>query len=106
MIPHEILPDYAEGAFEVLEKAYKYMREEKGPFALLARKGVFEKYELTTPQMTFQGANMLHREEILEHIIGVFPKEPLVTTTGFTSREVFELRVARGQPHEQDFLTV
>merc|ERR1719359_2291357 len=106
MIPHAILPDYAEGAFETLEKAYKYMHAEKGPFALLARKDTFEKYELKTPQMTFQGPDMLHREEILEQIISVFPTEPLVTTTGFTSREVFELRVAREEPHEQDFLTV
>jgi len=29
-----------------------------------------------------------------------------VTTTGFTSREIFELRAMKGQSHEQDFLTV
>merc|ERR1711865_69757 len=49
---------------------------------------------------------ILHREEILEKIVGVFPTEPLVTTTGFTSREMFELRESLGQSHAQDFLTV
>eukprot|EP00439_Symbiodinium_sp_Y106_P039198 s3533_g4.t2 len=39
-------------------------------------------------------------------IIQIFPASPLVTTTGFTSREMFELRVQKGQSHGHDFLTV
>jgi len=105
-VPYEILPDYAEGAFEVLEKAYAYMEKEKGPFALLVKKQTFEKYRLSSQQPAFAGEDMLHREEILEEVIECFPSEPLVTTTGFTSREMFELRVQKGQPHAQDFLTV
>jgi phosphonopyruvate decarboxylase len=104
-IPYDILPDHAEGAFEILDKAYKYMESEKGPYALLVRKDTFEKYTLPT-QDVFSAASMLHREEILERTIKVFPSEPLVTTTGFTSREMFELRVALGQSHDHDFLTV
>jgi phosphonopyruvate decarboxylase len=105
-VPYDILPDYAEGAFDVLEKAYKTMEETKGPYALLVRKACFEKYKLKTEVEVFTGDNMLHREEVLEKVISVFPKEPLVTTTGFTSRELFELRVENGQSHAQDFLTV
>lgn len=105
-VPYDILPDYAEGAFDVLEKAYKTMEETKGPYALLVRKACFEKYKLKTEVEVFTGDNMLHREEVLEKVISVFPKEPLVTTTGFTSRELFELRVEKGQSHAQDFLTV
>lgn len=44
----------------------------------------------------FSGSDMLHREEILEEVISHFPSSPLVTTTGFTSREMFELRVQKG----------
>jgi len=40
-VPCEILPDYAEGAFEVLEKAYKVMLRTQGPFALLFKKDTF-----------------------------------------------------------------
>jgi len=105
-VPYDILPDYAEGAFDVLEKAYKTMEETKGPYALLVRKACFEKYKLKTEVEVFTGDNMLHREEVLGKVISVFPKEPLVTTTGFTSRELFELRVEKGQSHAQDFLTV
>ena len=34
----------------------------------------------------------LNREFALNMILDAFPDTPLVTTTGFTSREVFELR--------------
>jgi len=105
-VPYEILPDYAEGAFEVLQKAYGYMESNKGPFALLVRKETFAKHKLQTEQDVFSGEGMLHREEILERVTSEFPVEPLVTTTGFTSREMFELREAKGQSHAQDFLTV
>jgi phosphonopyruvate decarboxylase len=105
-VPYEILPDYAEGAFDMLDKAYKHMRSEKSPFAVLVRKDTFEKYKMKSEVDTFSGDSMLHREEILELIIKAFPADPLVTTTGFTSREVFEIRVAAGQSHERDFLTV
>jgi len=108
-VPYEILPEYSDGAFDVLEKAYKYMQTEKAPFALLVKKSTFEQYDLaasTIEQGSFSAPGMLHREEVLERIIATFPEEPLVTTTGFTSREVFELRKEAGQTHEQDFLTV
>lgn len=106
-IPFEILPDYEEGCDAVLEIAYKHMQANKGPFALLVKKGTFE---AIAPEVfehkAQQTPGMLHREEILEHILHQFPKSPAVTTTGFTSREVFELRERLGQSHEKEFLTV
>jgi len=105
-VPYEILPDYAEGAFEVITKAYAHMEKEKEPFALLVKKETFEKYRLSGQAEVFSGNDMLHREEILEEVIECFPSSPLVTTTGFTSREMFELRVQKSQSHRHDFLTV
>merc|ERR1719247_1754377 len=37
-VPYDILPDYAEGAFEVLETAYATMEKTKAPYVLLVRK--------------------------------------------------------------------
>jgi phosphonopyruvate decarboxylase len=105
-VPYEILPDHADGAFAVLQKVYKYFKTESAPFALLVKKNTFEKYKLTKRAEPLGGPDMLHREEILEKILACFPQDPLVTTTGFTSREMFELRVARGESHSLDFLTV
>ena len=105
-IPYEILPDYADGARAVLQKAYSYFKTESAPFALLVKKNTFEKYRLSKHAECFASPGMLHREEILEKILACFPDDSLVTTTGFTSREMFELRVARGESHSLDFLTV
>jgi len=105
-VPYEILPDYSDGAFAVLQKAYNHFKTESAPFALLIKKNTFEKYKLMLQLEPLGAPDMLHREEILEKILSYFPDDPLVTTTGFTSREMFELRAARGESHSLDFLTV
>ncbi len=46
------------------------------------------------------------REEVIEHIIKASGEDPIVSTTGKASRELFEIREARGQSHKYDFLTV
>jgi len=105
-VPHAILPDYPEGAFEVLETAYAHMARERTPFALLVKRQTFQPNGPTTNFGGFSDADMLHREEVLQLVMTCFSNDLLVTTTGFTSREVFELRKANGQSHAQDFLTV
>lgn len=46
------------------------------------------------------------REEIINHIVDVTGEDIIVSTTGKASRELFEIREARGQSHKYDFLTV
>lgn len=46
------------------------------------------------------------REEIIEHIVTVSGEDPIVSTTGKASRELFEIRQRNGESHAYDFLTV
>lgn len=46
------------------------------------------------------------REEIIRSIADVSNDDIIVSTTGKTSRELFEIREQKGQPHKYDFLTV
>ena len=46
------------------------------------------------------------REEAIGQILAASGDDPVVSTTGKASREVYELREARGQGHGHDFLTV
>ena len=46
------------------------------------------------------------REEIIQHIVNSSGEDPIISTTGKASRELFETRVANGQSHKYDFLTV
>lgn len=48
----------------------------------------------------------MRREEIIRHIAHVSGTDPIVSTTGKASRELFEIREAEGQTHGTDFLTV
>ena len=46
------------------------------------------------------------REAIIQHIVNVSGTDPIISTTGKASRELFEIRTASGQEHKYDFLTV
>ncbi len=48
----------------------------------------------------------MKREDILHSILYAAKGDILVSTTGKTSREIFELREANGEDHAHDFLTV
>ena len=46
------------------------------------------------------------REDIIKHIVKFSGEDPIVSTTGKASRELFEIREANNQSHKYDFLTV
>lgn len=48
----------------------------------------------------------MNREEIIRHIAAVAKDNPVISTTGKISRELFEIREAEKQGHQYDFLTV
>lgn len=57
-------------------------------------------------KVKYENENTMVREEIIQHIVKVSGEDPIVSTTGKASRELFETREARGQSHKYDFLTV
>lgn len=48
----------------------------------------------------------LIREDVIRTIAACSEGDPIVSTTGKASRELFEIREQRGEGHENDFLTV
>ena len=68
---------------------------------------VIRKGALTdAPKVEYKNSNTMVREEIIEHIVKISGEDPIVSTTGKASRELFEIREAKGQSHKYDFLTV
>ncbi len=57
-------------------------------------------------KVEYKNENTMLREEIIRHIVAVSGENPIVSTTGKASRELFEIREANGQSHKYDFLTV
>ena len=57
-------------------------------------------------EINYQNDNEMLREEIIEHIVKVTDDDPIISTTGKASRELFEIRDKNEQSHKYDFLTV
>ena len=70
--------------------------------AFVVRKGALT----DAPSVEYKNDNVMVREEIIKHIVKVSGEDPIVSTTGKASRELFEIREANGQSHKYDFLTV
>lgn len=70
--------------------------------AFVVRKGAL----IYDGKAEYKNDNQMVREEIIRHIVQVSGEDPVVSTTGKASRELFEIREAEGQSHKYDFLTV
>ncbi|RJP81615.1 MAG: phosphonopyruvate decarboxylase [Desulfobacteraceae bacterium] len=101
-IPYSVL-DADSDSHQVLDSIFDRIKNTNAPAALLVRKGTF------TPYKSIQKQNLLStlsREDALTRILTLAGENALViSTTGKTSREVFEIRARLGQP-QRDFLTV
>lgn len=90
---------------EEVEAAMADFREilaEGKDVAFVIRKGALSYDE----KVVYKNDNTMVREDIIKHIVAVTGEDPIVSTTGKASRELFETRVANGQSHKYDFLTV
>lgn len=100
-IPYWLL-DKGSNVEAVIDEVTNKLRETNAPVALLVKKGAFETYK---SQRISQVESTLKREEALRAVLELAGESLIVSTTGKTSREVFELRVERGEK-QRDFLTV
>ncbi len=100
-IGYDVLDD--ERWEQQLAEAVACMGADSVPYALVVRKGTFGGCPFEPADNGFP----MMREQALESVLGAIPSDDfVVSTTGKTSREVFEIREARGAGHAQDFLTV
>lgn len=103
-IPYEIISKDDDQFAKKISNAIEIAKTENRPVALLIKKGTFENYSNDTQCSDDQRMN---REKALEIILGNLDDNAIVvSTTGKTSREIFEIREKNRQSHEKDFLTV
>ena len=103
-IPFEIIPENIEKAKFVIEKSIGIIKENNTPFAFIIKKNLFESYELKNETKTLFEMN---REDAIRLVVDALNEDDIVvSTTGKTSRELFEYREELGQGHQNDFLTV
>lgn len=70
--------------------------------AIVVKKGALTYQE----KVVYANGNTTSREDIIRLITEASGEDIIVSTTGKTSRELFEIRKQKGQSHKRDFLTV
>lgn len=97
-----MLPDYEEGAAQALDVALYHLTNRGSPYAFLVRRQCFLTYNIKNP---VKHEFPLSREEAINALISHIGKfDPIVSTTGFPSRELYETR--KNAEYQQDFYCV
>lgn len=94
--------DTTEQELETVMERFQDVLAQGKDVAFVIRKGALT-YDT---KVEYRNDNDMVREEIIRHIATVTGEDPIVSTTGKASRELFEIREANGQSHKYDFLTV
>lgn len=101
-IPYFILSKTTtDGELEQFLRESTVLFEKGKQCALVVKKGA-----LTFPETVYQNSHKLKREDAIEILVQYAENDVLVSTTGKTSRELFEIRERNQQSHSYDFLTV
>lgn len=98
VIGRDTTDEEAEQEMQLFRKRF----EEGKCAAFVVRKGALEYHG----KPSYHNSNTMVREEIIRHILRFSKDDPVVSTTGKASRELFEQRAGAGEGHEKDFLTV
>eukprot|EP00826_Nyctotherus_ovalis_P012678 TRINITY_DN13372_c0_g3_i2.p1 TRINITY_DN13372_c0_g3~~TRINITY_DN13372_c0_g3_i2.p1 ORF type:complete len:306 (-),score=95.68 TRINITY_DN13372_c0_g3_i2:136-1053(-) len=99
-----VLPDFIEGAEEALEKAVEHMKTNKAPYAFIVKRQTFGDYK---QKKIYNNDFPLSREEAIKTILEYIGEyDPIVSTTGFASRELYELQMNSKKTVKNAFLCV
>lgn len=90
-----------EDVAEAMTNFRKVLSQGKDVAFIIQKGGI--SYEDT---VTYHNDYSMQREEIIRHITKISGEDPIISTTGKASRELFETRTYNGQSHKYDFLTV
>lgn len=103
-IPYSIIEPNISQVKAEFNKAEQYFKEHSGPYAFILRKNIFEEYKsklkhVTDYTITREGAIRIIMDKLNDDDI-------VVSTTGYTSRELFEYRESRKGDHHKSFYNI
>ncbi|MDO5123364.1 MAG: phosphonopyruvate decarboxylase [Eubacteriales bacterium] len=94
--------DTTEEELSAKHEQFKELLAKGKQVAFVFRKGALQ----FDGKVEYKNENKMVREDIIRTIAEHTGEDVIVSTTGKASRELFEIREARGEGHERDFLTV
>ena len=103
-IPYSILKPNLKDVVNDMQKAFDYFTTIKGPYALIIKKDFFRNYEMHNLkihdyELTREKAISLVMDNLDENDI-------IISTTGYTSREVYEYRENNKKDHFRSFYNI
>ncbi|MHA1671605.1 MAG: phosphonopyruvate decarboxylase [Promethearchaeota archaeon] len=103
-IPYIILEPDIDLIRKHISKAITYLKEQKGPFALIIRPNLFQKYNgIEISENSFE----ISREEAITFLMGNLTSDDIIiSTTGHLSRELYEYREKRKKDHFKSFYNI
>ncbi|MBN1156097.1 phosphonopyruvate decarboxylase [Candidatus Woesearchaeota archaeon] len=102
-VPFKILPNNKVDAGAVIAELKALAEEKQCPVAIIIKKGLVDEYEAKNKE---NAEFEMKREEAIKAIVGCLDgSEAIISTTGKTSRELFEYRLTRKE-QSIDFYTV
>jgi phosphonopyruvate decarboxylase len=102
-IPYVILSDQLKTAEKQIEEVKALAINKKGPAAIIINSGLFEPFKSKRQE---ESSLEMSREDAIKIILdSLSGKEVIISTTGKTSRELFEYRVTKKE-EPRDFYTV
>ncbi len=103
-IPYTVLEDDEQSFAQAVRKAAAYCAAERGPYGLIAPKGVMAASEKDN---AVDACYPMSREEAIELVLDHMPADSVyAATTGRATRELFFLRERRGETKANDYLNV
>ncbi|MFX1355713.1 MAG: phosphonopyruvate decarboxylase [Promethearchaeota archaeon] len=103
-IPYSIIEQNIEKIRLELNKVLQYFKNNKGPYAFIIRPNLFQKYDAKVKK---DNDYIITREEAINLIMdNLDGNEIIVSTTGYTSRELFEYRESRKKNHHLSFYNI
>ena len=103
-VPYLKLSDETDKAILDLKEAYELANRDSKPVALIVSKGTFSRYK---SNLDVPFSSSIKRIDAINLIIKELPEDTIfISTTGFTSRELFHSREESNQSHDKDFMLV
>ena len=94
--------DTTEEELKTAMRVFQHELSQGKSVAFVIRKGALQ----YNGNRIYANANVMSREDIIKHIVAISESDPIISTTGKASRELFEIREANNESHKYDFLTV
>jgi len=105
-IPYRFLPSSIKDAETIISEVKSIAIKQKSPVAIIVKKGIISPENINIDSMNDNNHVLMTREDAIKTIINSLTgNEIIVSTTGKTSRELFEYRIERKE-NPRDFYTV